>query len=78
MGSGAIGTVLSTETTDIPLADMVYYVEGSMRKRDMASVTHGGGVGDLFMLYNAITATGRRACNVRIRCVVRDANNERR
>jgi hypothetical protein len=69
---------LSTETTDIPLADMVYYVEGSMRKRDMASVTHGGGVGDLFMLYNAITATGRRACNVRIRCVVRDANNERR
>jgi hypothetical protein len=78
VGSGAIGTVLSTETTDIPLADMVYYVEGSMRKRDMASVTHGGGVGDLFMLYNAITATGRRACNVRIRCVVRDANNERR
>lgn len=69
---------MSTETTDIPLADMVYYVEGSMRKRDMASVTHGGGVGDLFMLYNAITATGRRACNVRIRCVVRDANNERR
>lgn len=69
---------MSTETTDIPLADMVYYVEGSMRKRDMASVTHGGGVGDLFMLYNDITATGRRACNVRIRCVVRDANNERR
>lgn len=69
---------MSTETTDVPLADMVYYVEGSMRKRDMASVTHGGGVGDLFMLYNAITATGRRACNVRIRCVVRDANNERR
>ncbi len=58
MGSGAIGTVLSTETTNVPLADMVNYVEGSMRKCDMASVTHGGGVGDLFMLYNAITATG--------------------
>lgn len=78
MGSEAIGTVLSTETTDVSLADMVYYMEGRMQKRVKASAMHGGGVGDLFMLYNAITTTGRRACNVRIRCVIRDANNERR
>ena len=69
---------MSTETTDVPSADMVYYMEGRIQKRNKASAMHGGGVGDLFMLHNAITATGRRACNVRIRCVVRDANNERR
>ena len=49
---------MSTETTEDPPADTVYYVEGSMRKLDMARATHGGGVGDLFMLYNANTATG--------------------
>lgn len=78
MGSEAIGTVLSTETTDVSLADTVYSVEGRMQKRDQVSAMHSGGVGDLFMLYNAIMTTGRRACNVRIRCVIRDANNERR
>ncbi len=66
---------MSTETTAVSPADMVYYMEGSMRKHDMVSAMHGGGVGDLFMLYNAITATGE---SLQCPCQVCDTGCEQR